>query len=157
MTAHKRIYSDFLFVCDHAQKNGVTPISSHDYWIWTQRCYLWGIALHLGGFQVEMTEVCIKNLMDSSGLLEMLDSIYVFPQCSGSHTECIDYCISCAHMQTSLLMQPSMLLEQYREVCPIFVYYANLEHQKALIQIFLKLLANLLVGKSMMHALMKPS
>ena len=81
------IYSTLLFIGDHARKHGVTPILTFDQPLWwkafmiieaePEESNLRRIVLCLGGFHTEMSFLgCIGHLMDSSGLQEMLESIY---------------------------------------------------------------------------------
>ena len=81
------IYSTLMFVCEHAQRHGVTPILTFDQPLWWKALMiiesepkesdLRGIVLRLGGFHTEMSFLgSIGHLMDSSGLQEMLESIY---------------------------------------------------------------------------------
>ena len=77
-----------LIICEHARKHGVIPVLTFDQPLWwkafmiiesePEESNLRGIVLHLGGFHTEMNFLgCIGYLMDSSGLQETLESIYV--------------------------------------------------------------------------------
>ena len=81
------IYSTLMFVSDHARRHGVTPILTFNQPLWWKALMivesepmgsdLRGIVLRLGGFHTEMNFLgCIGHLVDSSGLQEMLESIY---------------------------------------------------------------------------------
>ncbi len=81
------IYSTLMFVSEHARRHGVTPILTFDQPLWwkafmivksePEESDLRGIVLRLGGFHTEMSFLrCIEHLMGSSGLQEMLESIY---------------------------------------------------------------------------------
>ena len=81
------IYSTLMFVSEHAQRHGATPILTFDQPLWwkalmiiesePEKSDLRGIVLRLGGFHTQMSFLgCIGHLMDSSGLQEMLESIY---------------------------------------------------------------------------------
>ena len=81
------IYSTLIFISDHARRHGVTPILTFDQPLWWKAVMivesepegsdLREIVLRLGGFHTEMSFLgCIGHLMDSSGLQEMLESIY---------------------------------------------------------------------------------
>jgi len=81
------IYSTLMFISEHAQRYGVTPIVTFDQPLWwkalmiiesePEESDLRGIVLRLGGFHTEMSFLgSIGHLMDSSGLQEMLESIY---------------------------------------------------------------------------------
>ncbi len=81
------IYSTLMFISEHAQRHGVTPIVTFDQPLWwkalmiiesePEESDLRGIVLRLGGFHTEMSFLgSIGHLMDSSGLQEMLESIY---------------------------------------------------------------------------------
>ena len=81
------IYSTLMFVSEHAQRHGVTPILTFDQPLWwkalmiiesePEESDLRGIVLRLGGFHTEMSFLgSIGHLMGSSGLQEMLESIY---------------------------------------------------------------------------------
>ncbi len=80
------IYS-LMFISEHAQRHGVTTIVTFDQPLWwkalmiiesePEESDLRGIVLRLGGFHTEMSFLgSIGHLMDSSGLQEMLESIY---------------------------------------------------------------------------------
>ena len=81
------IYSTLMFISEHAQRHGVTPILTFDQPLWwkalmiiesePEESDLREIVLRLGGFHTEMSFLgSIGHLMDSSGLQEMLESIY---------------------------------------------------------------------------------
>ena len=77
------IYSTLMFVSEHAQRHGATPILTFDQPLWwkalmiiesePEKSDLRGIVLRLGGFHTQMSFLgSIGHLMDSSGLQEML-------------------------------------------------------------------------------------
>ena len=81
------IYSTLMFVSEHAQRHGITPILTFDQPLWwtavmtvesePEESDLRGTVLRLVGFHTEMSFLgSIGHLMDSSGLQEMLESIY---------------------------------------------------------------------------------
>ena len=81
------MYSTLMFVSEHAKRHNVTPIITFDQPLWWKALMiimsepegsdLKGIILRLGGLHTEMSFLgCIGHLMASSGLQEMLESIY---------------------------------------------------------------------------------
>ena len=81
------VYSTMLFICSQARRYNVTPVLTFDqplYWkaftIITnepENSDLKSIVLRLGGFHMEMSYLgCIGNIMNGSGLQEILEIIY---------------------------------------------------------------------------------
>ena len=81
------IYSTLTYVSEHAQRHNVTPIITFDQPLWWKALMivksepigsnLKGLVLRLGGFHTEMSFLgCIGHLMASSGLQELLETIY---------------------------------------------------------------------------------
>lgn len=81
------IYSTLYFVCDQAQRYGVTPVITFDQPLFQKACMivdqelpespLKKLVIRLGGFHTEMSFLgCIGRLMSGSGLEEVFSTVY---------------------------------------------------------------------------------